>query len=254
MEVVSNEQIAQDIFKLVVKGPLAKEVRKPGQFFHIKIGEGLLPLLRRPISLCDVDTNKEEVTMIYRAEGEGTRQLSRVINGGQVDVLGPLGNGFSIDEIPASSHALLVGGGVGVPPLYLLSKALKDRGVSVTHVLGFQSDSIVFYEEEFKALGPTYVATVDGTRGTKGFVTTVIDERKLDFDSVFACGPIPMLKALEVSYGEKEVYLSLEQRMGCGIGVCLACVCHTPDDPNGTTYKKVCTDGPVFRAGEVVLS
>ncbi len=255
MEVVSNKKIALDIFELVVKGPLAKEVRQPGQFFHVKVGNGLLPLLRRPISLCDVDSDKEKVTMIYRADGEGTRQLSLTKTGECLDVLGPLGQGFPIEEIAESGHALLVGGGVGVPPLYLLSKALKARGVQVTHVLGFQTESVVFYEDAFRELGPTYIATVDGTRGQQGFVTDVIQSEGITFDALYSCGPIPMLKALEHAYSATHpVFLSLEQRMGCGIGACLACVCHTPDDPSGASYKKVCTDGPVFRAGEVVLS
>ncbi|WEG15003.1 dihydroorotate dehydrogenase electron transfer subunit [Pullulanibacillus sp. KACC 23026] len=254
MEIVSNEGIAKDIFKLIVRGSLAKEVQEPGKFFHIKVGEGLFPLLRRPISLCDVNHEREEVTMIYRAEGDGTKALAKLQPGILVDVLGPLGHGFPVDEVPEGGHALLVGGGVGVPPLFLLSKMLRARGVSVTHVLGFQSEPIVFYENEFKTLGPTYIATVDGTHGTKGFVTTVMEQESLTFDTLFACGPIPMLKALEADYGNQPVYLSLEQRMGCGIGACLACVCHTKEDSTGASYKKVCTDGPVFRAGEVVLS
>jgi dihydroorotate dehydrogenase electron transfer subunit len=256
MEIISNKKIADNIFELVIKGELTNEVKGPGQFFHVKVGEGSVPLLRRPISLCHVDRNRKEVSMIYRADGEGTRQLAKAGPGMTLDVLGPLGNGFSTgnEQVPPSGRALIVGGGVGVPPLYLLSKTLVAKGVQVTHVLGFQTDSVVFYEEKFKELGPTFIATVDGTRGTKGFVTDVIDQEGLSFDIIYTCGPLPMLKALETKYGEDyPVFLSLEERMGCGIGACLACVCHTQDDPSGAAYRKVCTDGPVFKAGEVVL-
>jgi dihydroorotate dehydrogenase electron transfer subunit len=257
MEITSHIKIADNIYELVVKGELANEVKGPGQFFHVKVGEGSVPLLRRPISLCHVDQNKKEVTMIYRADGEGTLQLAKAIPGMTLDILGPLGHGFSTDneQVPPAGHALIVGGGVGVPPLYLLSKTLVAKGVKVTHVLGFQTDSVVFYEEKFKELGPTFIATVDGTRGTKGFVTDVIEKEGLNFDIIYTCGPIPMLKAIETKYGQDyPVYLSLEERMGCGIGACLACVCHTQEDPSGATYRKVCTDGPVFKAGEVILS
>jgi dihydroorotate dehydrogenase electron transfer subunit len=146
---------------------------------------------------------------------------------------------------------LLVGGGIGVPPLYELSKQLKAKGVKVIHVLGFQTSSAVFYENEFLKNGETFITTVDGSYGTKGFVTDV--SKDLIFDTIYACGPTPMLKALEQAYPDKKVYLSLEERMGCGIGACFACVCKRADDPNGVSYKKVCSDGPVFRAGEVVL-
>jgi dihydroorotate dehydrogenase electron transfer subunit len=173
--------------------------------------------------------------------------------GETVDVLGPLGNGFPINEVKPRESALLVGGGIGVPPLYELSKQLVKKGVKVIHVLGFQSSNAVFYNEKFSQLGETYIATVDGSFGNKGFVTNVIEDNKLDFDILYSCGPTPMLRALEQSYKHKKVYLSLEERMGCGIGACFACVCHTGDDPSGHSYKKVCSDGPVFKAGEVVI-
>lgn len=138
-----------------------------------------------------------------------------------------------------------------MPPLYELSKRLREKGVQVIHVLGFQSKADVFYEREFLALGETYIATVDGSYGTKGFVTTVIDEKQFSYDVMFSCGPTPMLKALENNYTNKPLYISLEERMGCGIGACFACVCRESED--STAYKKICSDGPVFQAGEVLL-
>ena len=168
-------------------------------------------------------------------------------------MLGPLGHGFPVEEAESGQTALLVGGGIGVPPLYELSQRLVAKGVRVIHILGFQTKDVVFYEEKFAELGDTYVATVDGTHGTKGFVTDVIDSYGIDFDILYSCGPLAMLRALEGRYKERKAYISLEERMGCGIGACFACVCHLQADPSGHSYKKVCSDGPVFPIGEVVL-
>ncbi len=251
--VVSQKQIAHSIFELTLKGELVRQMNEPGQFVHIKVSNGMDPLLRRPISIAKIDKDTQEFTVIYRAEGHGTKILASKIVGEEIDILGPLGHGFPIDETGNGETALLVGGGVGVPPLYELSRQLVTKGVRVVHVLGFQSESAVFYESEFAKLGETYIATVDGSYGIKGFVTDVIADKGLDFDTLYSCGPTPMLKALETNFADKKVYLSLEERMGCGIGACFACVCHTGDDASDHTYKKVCSDGPVFRAGEVVL-
>lgn len=252
-QIVSQAEIAEHIFKLTLQGELVREMDEPGQFVHLKVSNHAEPLLRRPISISDINKKENQFTMIYRAEGRGTSLLSERKPGEVVDVLGPLGKGFPIEAVSAGEVALLVGGGIGVPPLYELSKQLVKRGVKVIHVLGFQSEKVVFYEEDFTKLSETYVATVDGSYGTKGFVTNIIEDRKLKFDVLYSCGPTPMLKALEHNYQDKKVYLSLEERMGCGIGACFACVCHTGDDPTGHTYKKVCSDGPVFKAGEVLL-
>uniref|UniRef100_UPI00403FB4BA dihydroorotate dehydrogenase electron transfer subunit n=1 Tax=Niallia sp. XMNu-256 TaxID=3082444 RepID=UPI00403FB4BA len=251
--VVSQNQIADSIFELTLKGELALQMNEPGQFVHIKVSSGMDPLLRRPISIAKIDKDQQKFTMIYRAEGHGTSMLAQKNAGDQIDILGPLGHGFPLEETDASETALLVGGGIGVPPLYELSRQLVKKGVNVIHVLGFQTKSAVFYEREFAELGETYIATADGSYGTKGFVTDVIADKGLDFDTLYSCGPTPMLKAIETNYAHKKVFLSLEERMGCGIGACFACVCHTADDQTGHTYKKVCSDGPVFRAGEVVL-
>lgn len=252
--VISHHEIAENIYELILCGELTSEMTEPGQFVHVKVSSGLDPLLRRPISIANIDHEKKEFTLIYRAEGRGTTILSKKMPGDEVDILGPLGHGFPLEETEAGETALLVGGGIGVPPLYELSKQLVARGVRVFHVFGFQTKSAMFYEEAFKQLGPTFIATVDGSYGTCGLVTDVLDSEVLSFDTIYSCGPTPMLRAIEEKYAaDKKVFLSLEERMGCGIGACFACVCHTAENPNGFTYKKVCTDGPVFRAGEVVL-
>lgn len=253
MKVISQRNIAKSIYELTLEGELVAEMHQPGQFVHIKAGGGFDPLLRRPISISSIHAEEKQFTMIYRAEGKGTELLSQKGIQESVDVLGPLGNGFPVEESTAGDKVLLVGGGIGVPPLYELSKRLIKRGISVTHVLGFQTKENVFYEREFSALGETYIVTADGSYGSEGFVTDVIKQFPDDFSVIYACGPTPMLRALEAGYGNKKLFLSLEERMGCGIGACFACVCHTADDPNGHSYKKVCSDGPVFRAGEVVL-
>jgi len=251
MKVITHERIAKNIYHITLKGNLVGEMNSPGQFVHVKVGAQRDPLLRRPISICEINKDKDEFTMIYRKEGLGTSVLSERKPGETVDVLGPLGNGFPLDVVESGQTALLVGGGIGVPPLYELAKQLVEKGVHVINVLGFQDKEVVFYEDKFSQLGKTYVATVDGSHGTRGFVTDVIRFHSLEFDVLYSCGPKPMLKALEQAFPHKNVYLSLEERMGCGIGACFACVCHVPN--HETAYKKVCVDGPVFKAGEVVL-
>ncbi|MEN8699389.1 dihydroorotate dehydrogenase electron transfer subunit [Bacillus infantis] len=251
--IISQKEISKDIYELTLKGELVNEMKNAGQFVHLKVSNGYDPLLRRPISIAEINKSSQTFTMIYRAGGRGTILLASKQAGEKVDVLGPLGNGFPDEEARTGRTALLVGGGIGVPPLYELSQRLKARGVKAVHVLGFQSAEQVFYEKEFSVLGETYIATADGTYGSRGFVTDVIVREELEFDVLYACGPTPMLRALEHDYQDKKVFLSLEERMGCGLGACFACVCHTAADPEGCSYKKVCTDGPVFRAGEVVL-
>jgi dihydroorotate dehydrogenase electron transfer subunit len=253
MKIVSQRKIARSIYELTLEGELVAEMREPGQFVHVKTGSGLEPLLRRPISISSINEKENRFTMVYRAEGRGTELLSQKDIQDHVDILGPLGNGFPVEEAAEGSTVLVVGGGIGVPPLYELSKRLIENGISVIHVLGFQTKDQVFYEEEFAKLGETYIVTADGSHGHMGFVTDVIRKLTDEFSVIYSCGPTPMLRALEKEYGHKKLFLSLEERMGCGIGACFACVCHTADDPGGYSYKKVCTDGPVFRAGEVVI-
>ena len=250
-KILSQKEIASDIYELTIEGELVAQITEPGQFVHIKVSNGLDPLLRRPISISSYDKEQKMLTMIYRKEGKGTSMLAELRPGMFVNILGPLGNGFPVEEVSTGDTALLVGGGIGVPPLFELSNQLVAKGVNVNHVLGFQTASAVFYEEEFLKNGETYIATVDGSYGRKGFVTDVMKE--LQFDCIYTCGPTPMLRAIEQNYQDKKVFLSLEERMGCGIGACFACVCKKKDDPTGVSYKKVCSDGPVFRAGEVLI-
>ncbi|MEK4485048.1 dihydroorotate dehydrogenase electron transfer subunit [Psychrobacillus sp. FSL H8-0484] len=250
MSVVKQKQIATNIFELTLIGQLVNDMKQPGQFVHLRVSDQMEPLLRRPISIASIDKETLEFTMIYRAEGRGTTLLSEKKQGDQVDVLGPLGNGFPIDKVEAGQKALLVGGGIGVPPLYELSKRLVEKGIQPIHVLGFQSEDVVFYEKQFQELGETYIVTADGSYGHKGFVTNVLETLADDFAVYYSCGPTPMLAALEKMYPEKEGYLSFEQRMGCGIGACFACVCETTEKTEAD-YVKVCSDGPVFQSGVI---
>lgn len=251
MTVVHQAKIAHNIFELTLQGELVQDMA-PGQFVHVRVGDSFEPLLRRPISIANINKEMNEFTMIYRAEGRGTELLAKKQVGDTADVLGPIGNGFPVEAVPSGGTALLVGGGIGVPPLYELAKQLHARDVQTIHVLGFQSENVAFYEEQFSALGETHYVTVDGTKGTKGFVTNLLDELKPEFDVFYSCGPLPMLKALEAQFPDKPGYLSFEERMGCGIGACFACVCNTTEAVE-KDYVKVCSDGPVFPKGVVAL-
>ncbi|WP_342566849.1 dihydroorotate dehydrogenase electron transfer subunit [Psychrobacillus sp. FSL K6-4046] len=250
MIVVSQHKIATNIFRLTIKGQLVQEMKQPGQFVHVRVANQMEPLLRRPISICSIDSEASEFTMIYRADGRGTALLSEKKAGDYIDVLGPLGQGFPIEKAASGDKALLVGGGIGVPPLYELSKRLVEKGVEPIHVLGFQSENVVFYEELFNQLGETHIVTADGSYGHKGFVTNVLETMTDDFAVYYSCGPTPMLAAVEKMYPHKEGYLSFEQRMGCGIGACFACVCETTEKMDAD-YLKVCSDGPVFESGVI---
>lgn len=241
---------------MVLEGDLVSQMTDPGQFLHVKCGDGIDPLLRRPISICDVDLEQQRLTLIFRADGKGTQLLAGKVAGEKVDILGPLGVGFPIADRQAGEKALLVGGGVGVPPLYYLAKELIKKGVEVYTVIGFGEAKQVFLADEFAQLGPTRVATINGSYGDQGLVTDVLDQGfAADFDVLYSCGPLPMLKALQQRYAnaEREAYISIEQRMGCGVGACLACVCKPNPEVSSKPYYKICTDGPVFNIEEVVL-
>ncbi|WP_261132724.1 dihydroorotate dehydrogenase electron transfer subunit [Bacillus sp. Marseille-Q3570] len=252
-KVIQQERIADKIYELTFEGEMVAEMVEPGQFLHIRVGEQFMPLLRRPISICDVDLDRKHCTILYRAEGEGTQLLTKKRQGDQLDVLGPLGNGFPLDTVQEGETALLIGGGIGVPPLYYLSKNLVARNVRVIHVLGFASNKDAFYVDEFEQLGKTAVTTIDGTLGYQGFVTDYIKQAQPSYDVLYSCGPTPMLKAVEEQMNPQRAYFSLEERMGCGIGACFACVCNVKDDPTGHAYRKVCSDGPVFPQGVIQL-
>ncbi|WP_100373266.1 dihydroorotate dehydrogenase electron transfer subunit [Bacillus sp. FJAT-45037] len=251
---IKNQRLLADqIYELTCTGELVTQMTTPGQFVHMRVTDHDDLLLRRPLSICDVDVANQSLTILYRVEGNGTARLAEKKSGETLDLLAPLGQGFPVEAAKQGETALLVGGGIGVPPLYYLSKQLKERGVNIVHVLGFNSVSDVFYESAFSELGSTYVTTVDGTHGSKGFVTDAIKQFDIQADVLYCCGPTPMLRALSEAYEGSRAYVSLEERIGCGVGACFACVCHTSVDPEGTDYRKVCTDGPVFKVGEVVI-
>ena len=217
-------------------------IKRPGQFVNIEL-EGLY--LRRPISICDWDD--KTITIIYKVVGKGTEQMSQMQPGVELDVLTGLGNGFNPEPEVENTKSLLVGGGVGVPPLYHLAKVLLAAGRKVSVVLGFNTAAEVFYADEFRALGAdVYVSTADGSMGVKGFVTDAIREAAIDFDYFYSCGPLPMLKAL-CGCTDKPGELSFEERMGCGFGACMGCSCKTL-----TGNKRICKEGPVMRREEII--
>jgi len=226
----------------------------PGQFVSLysKDGSRLLP---RPISLCGIDKEKGELRLVYRVAGAGTKEFSALTAGDTIDVLGPLGNGFPLLE---GKKAFLIGGGIGIPPMLELAKALNkvNGGEMVQSVIGYR-DSHMFLKEEFEQNGKLYIATEDGSVGTKGNVMDAIREQALDAEVIFACGPMPMLRAIKAYAEENGIlcYISLEERMACGIGACLGCVCKTKEvDAHSNVHnKRVCKDGPVFLSTEVEI-
>lgn len=246
MEIVSSKEIALDTFEMVLKNAYIAENAVPGQFLHIDVPGHTL---RRPISIALADPTTDTTTVLFKVIGSGTEQLSKYQPGAQLNVLGPSGNGFNLDVSPGET-VLLVGGGIGVPPLYYLGKELKKAGANIISILGFQTEASVFYEERFAEFGDVHIATDDGSYGHKGFVTDVVDNVGA-FDCFYTVGPIPMLRAVTGKLEGKRGYISLEERMGCGIGACYACVIPMLNEENG--YKKICKDGPVFSANEVAL-
>lgn len=234
--VKENTPLTDNVYKMILTGDCS-DITAPGQFVNIKI-DGLF--LRRPISVCDRTDN--ELTIIYKVVGNGTDEMSRMKNGQILDVLTGLGNGY--DLTLCGENPLLLGGGVGVPPMYMLAKKLIEQGKSVSVILGFNTESEVFYENEFKALGcDVTVSTVDGSYGKKGFVTDALPE---NYSYFYCCGPEPMLKA--VFKGTKTSgQFSFEERMGCGFGACMGCSCKTV-----TGYKRICKDGPVLKKEEIL--
>jgi dihydroorotate dehydrogenase electron transfer subunit len=324
--VVENTLIADNIFKLVLEDSFPHDEFKPGKFLHVKCSKGLDPLLRRPMSICDISDDERYLTVLYRREGRGTTLLSEYQAGEKIDILAPLGNNF---ELPAefgadqktedgvleqnlSKRILLIGGGIGVPPLYYLGRKLKAAGHSIISILGFNAAKDVFYENEFKSLGEVFITTVDGSCGMKGFVTDalakiesmnggenaeivdlgssfdrtahnrtssrlrrtndrsvlevhedheddenagIVDWEPSYYDVMYSCGPKTMLKALQSRISsDKLAYMSLEERMGCGVGACLACVCNYNEGfERDKNYSRVCTEGPVYKLHEISL-
>ena len=235
-EIKSNEQIAKNVYRMQLGGDTAGIL--PGQFVNIRV-QG--QFLRRPISVCNITDGM--LTIIYKVVGVGTEAMSHLPVGTQLDVLTVLGNGYDLTK--AGDAPLLVGGGVGVPPMYMLARQLREAGKRVRVILGFNTKDEVFYEEEFRALGcDVTVTTVDGSYGVKGFVTNALDGQQSYY---YTCGPLPMIKALLQAAGTNGE-VSMEERMGCGFGACMGCTIQTTKGP-----KRVCKEGPVFPAEELIF-
>jgi dihydroorotate dehydrogenase electron transfer subunit len=245
LKIIHSSEIALDTVEMVLKNKYISQTAHAGQFLHISVDNHTL---RRPISIADINKEEETITILFKIAGSGTRHLAAYKPGMTVNALGPSGNGFTTD-LKSGSTALLLGGGIGVPPLYYLGKTLRAQNVNVISILGFQSEANVFYEDKFNELGKSFIVTDDGSYGEKGFVTDVLNKVST-FDCYFSVGPVPMLQAITGRLKEKQGCISLEERMGCGVGTCLACV--IPAKTQGG-YKKICKDGPVFHAEEVSL-
>lgn len=235
-KIIENTKLTDNVYKIRLEGDTS-DITACGQFVNIKL-DGLY--LRRPISVCDVEKNV--LTLIYKIVGKGTEQMSKMTDG-ELDILTGLGNGYDLSL--CGDKPLLLGGGVGVPPLYLLCKKLIKEGKKVSVVLGFNTKDEIFYEEEFKKLGAdVFVTTVDGSYGIKGFVTDVAKD--IEYSYFYTCGPEPMLKAIYNSLKTSGQF-SFEEKMGCGFGACMGCSCKTI-----TGYKRICKDGPVLQKEEIL--
>ena len=235
-EITDNVPLTENVYKMVLRGDVSA-ITAPGQFVNIQL-DGLY--LRRPISVCDVSWDC--LTIIYKVVGKGTAKLSQMQRG-SLDLLTGLGNGYDLSC--AGDRPVLLGGGVGVPPMYLLAKRLLAEGKQVQVILGFNTQKEVFYEKEFRELGAQVtVTTVDGSYGTQGFVTDVLKD--MDYTYFYTCGPEPMLKAVYRA-SQTSGQMSFEKRMGCGFGACMGCSCKTI-----TGYKRVCEEGPVMRKEEIL--
>ncbi len=235
--VTENACIAEKIYKMILSGDIS-EIKAPGQFVNLKL-DGFF--LRRPISVCDAENNN--LTLIYKIVGKGTDRMSKLKAGKKLDVLTGLGNGYDITL--SGNNPLLVGGGVGIPPLYMLCKRLIEKKAKPTIILGFGTAGEVFYENEFKELGvPVYVTTADGSYGQKGFVTDVM--KNLHYTYFYACGPEPMFRTID-KIAQTGGQYSFEERMGCGFGACMGCSCKTL-----AGSKRICREGPVMKREEII--
>ena len=247
-KIVCHTMLADGIFDMELQAEEIAAQAKPGQFISVYVNDKS-KILPRPISICGIDAEKGILRIVYRIAGEGTKQMSSYQKGDSVKILGPLGNGFTMKK----DRAILIGGGIGIPPMLELAKQL-DGPKSI--VLGYR-DSEMFLKDEFEAYGDVFVSTEDGSVGTKGNVIDAIKEQGAEGNVIYACGPTPMLKGIQAYAAENgiEAQISLEERMACGIGACLACVCQSKeaDEHSHVCSKRVCKDGPVFDAREVVL-
>ena len=236
-EILENKPLTKDVFRMVLSGDTTA-ITASGQFVNIQL-DGMF--LRRPISVCDWD--ERTLTIVYKVVGKGTEAMSKMVPGVKLDILTGLGNGYDLSK--AGDKPVLLGGGVGVPPMYGCAKKLVAMGIKPTVILGFNVKDEIFYEEEFKALGcEVTVTTVDGSKGVKGFVTTALET--MEYTYFYTCGPEPMLKAI-YNTSTTEGQFSFEERMGCGFGACMGCSCKTI-----TGYKRICKEGPVMKKEEIL--
>ena len=249
-KIVTQEQIGTGIFSLWLQAEEIAGEARPGQFVSLYCRDGSR-LLPRPISLCEIDKAQGRLRLVYRIAGKGTEEFSRLRQGDTIEVMGPLGNGFPLEEA-RGRKVLLMGGGIGIPPMLETARGISGEKQIV---LGYRDER--FLEEEFRKEGTVYVATEDGSAGTRGNVLDAVREEKLTADVIFACGPTPMLRAVKQYAAENDIacWISLEERMACGIGACLACVCQSKevDGHSNVHNKRICKDGPVFKASEVEL-
>lgn len=235
-QIVENVPLTESVYKMQLQGDVS-EITAPGQFVNILL-DGLF--LRRPISVCDVQD--DVLTIIYKVVGKGTEKMSQMTEG-TLDILTGLGNGYDLSV--SGQHPVLIGGGVGVPPMYKLARELLEQGKQVSVILGFNTENEIFYQKEFEALGcDVTVTTVDGSCGIKGFVTDALNQ--MEYTYFYTCGPEPMLKAVWRA-SKTSGQMSFEERMGCGFGACMGCSCKTL-----TGYKRICKDGPVMRKEEIL--
>ena len=245
--ITENVMIAKDIYSMWLNAPEIAETAKPGQFVSLYSNDGS-KLLPRPISICEIDKGEGSVRLVYRIAGKGTKDFANMKAGDTLEVMGPLGNGFTL----VGKKALLIGGGIGIPPMLELAKQLDCEKIMV---LGYRD--ITFLNKEFEPFGNVYMSTEDGSAGTKGNVIDAIKANGLDADMIFACGPTPMLRGIKAYALENGIkaQLSMEERMACGIGACLGCVCNSKevDHHSNVNNKRICKDGPVFYAEEVEL-
>ena len=243
--IIRQEEISYGVYSMWLKTEQVAGQAKPGQFVSVYCHEGSR-LLPRPISICEIDREDRAIRIVYRVVGKGTEELSQMRTGRCLDIVGPLGNGFPLKD----KKAFLIGGGIGIPPLLELAKELKSEKQMV---LGYRDS--MFLQDEFKKQGSLYVATEDGSYGTDGNVLDAIRENGLNAEIIYACGPMPMLRAVKAYAKERgiECWLSLEERMACGIGACLGCVCKSKERDSHTNVnnKRICKEGPAFRAEEV---
>lgn len=245
--VIENKEIEKDIYQMVVQNPRIATEAKPGQFVNLYC-QSDARLLPRPISICEVDAKEGWVKLIYASIGTGTKSFVSIREGEEIELLGPLGNGYSLID---SADFILVGGGVGTPPLLELAKKLPGRK---TIYLGFRNSPYLI--EELEKYGAVYIATDDGSVGYHGNIVELMKTHDIQAKVLYACGPKPMLNAIQKYAAKREIQaqLSLEERMGCGFGACVGCVCKIKvQNETGYTYKKVCKDGPVFDAREVIF-